>query len=218
MSVFESLLSKLADPSSLRYSPGTRTSSTPVSPVFSSSSASASTLENFTRTIRGYVHSSIPIPTSPSSPPSNSRVVAIGSSSRSSPRRDRASQQEFERDYELDNEEDNEYHRNSSKPQYHPVLQQLHTGRHSDLEVPSPGRQPMAMMGSSGLAQAMQRNIDTDPKEAIIWARWDTLHERYAFPLLALAFLMSRIMQAAANCWLLLRIASLGLHKSLFSG
>jgi hypothetical protein len=185
MSVFESLWNKLADPSSLRYSPGTRTSSTPVSPIFSTSSASASTLENLTRTIRGYVHSSIPIPTSP---PSNSRVVAIGTSSRLPPRQDRASQQEFERDYELDNEEDNEYYGDDSKPHYHPVLQ-LSAGHHSDLEVPS-GRQPMAMMGSSGLAQAMQRNIDTAQKpppgqvEAIIWARWDVLHERYAFPFL----------------------------------
>jgi len=189
MPVFESLLSKLTDPSSFRYSAGTRTSSTPVSPIFSTTSASASTLENLTRTIRGYVHSSVLVPSSPSSPPSNSHVVAIGTSSRAPPRQDRASQQEFERDYELDNEEDKEFYGNSSKPPHHPVLQQHHSGRHSDLEVPS-GRHPMATMGSSGLAQAIQRNIDTDPKsppdqaEAIIWARWDVLHEQYVFPFL----------------------------------
>ena len=186
MSVFKGLLNKLADPSSLRYSPGTSTSSTPVSPVYASSSASASTLENLSRTIRGYVHSSIPIPTSP---PSNS--CAIGGTASGSPsRQDRVSQQEFERDYELDNEEDNDYYDNSSKRNHHTILH--HETNSGNVKVPSPDRQLTVMMGSSGLAQAMQRNLDADSKspsdqvEAITWARWDVLHERYAFPLLNL--------------------------------
>jgi hypothetical protein len=205
MSVFKSLLSKLANPSSLPYSPGTRTSSTPVSPTYASTNTSASTLENLSRTIRGYVHSSIPIPTSPSS---ISRAVSIATSSGS-----RASHQEFERDYELDNEEDYEYYGNSKRH---------HEPNSGNVDVPSSGRLVKVAMGSSGLAQAMQRNIDVDPKppsdqvETIIWARWDVLHERYASRFYSPASLISRILQATADCWLLLRIASLGLHRSLF--
>lgn len=185
MSIIESLFSKLANTSSSRYSPGTRTSSTPVSPIFAATGPSVSTLENLTRTIRGYVPSSIAISTSPSSPPSNLRGVDVGLV-RS---RQTAGQQEFERDYELhsdDGEEEEEYYNHAGEGSHYPVLHQPRVVLPSeDVEASSDG-QRTAMMGRSGLAQAMQRNVEdhqklpSDEDEAIIWASWNVLQERYA--------------------------------------
>jgi hypothetical protein len=188
MSIFENLLSKLADPSSLRHRPGTRTSSTQVSPTFATSSASASTLENLTRTIRGYVPSSIAIPPSPSIALSNSRglgVGLIGTSSSPPSHEDHpraVSQQEFEREYELHDEEDNEYYVNEGNRHSRDAT------AYENVDVPASSRQFTVTKGSSGLAQAMQRNIDNPPEqvETIIWARWDDLHDQYAFRFLIL--------------------------------
>ena len=151
-----------------------RTSPTPVSPIFTTSSA---TFENLSRTIRSYGPSSVASPTFPTSPPSNMRGVGV--TWNYSPRRGHqaAGQQTFERDYELQDEEDTEYY---GQPRA--------ASHYENVDATTLGGQPTMSMGSSGLSQAMQRNTHAktspDQAEAINWARWDVLNERYDFRLL----------------------------------
>ncbi|KAF8952387.1 hypothetical protein BDZ97DRAFT_1930866 [Flammula alnicola] len=98
------------------YTPSSGASSVVISPTHSRYNSSPSTLENLSRTIRGYVPSNvhIPIPIAAPSPPLVSRPVSFGlfsgSPAASQSRRRVVSQQEYERDYERDAEDATDYY------------------------------------------------------------------------------------------------------------
>jgi len=181
MSIFRILVNKLTDTTPYS-SPTPRTAPTPISPIFPNSGTS--TIENFTRTIRGYV----PSISSGSSPTVSRPASFIGNLPSTAtfrpPSRDHrrvVSQQEFERDYELHDDGENQYYFDGC---HHLASQHIPS-------VPcAPAREGRSTLGggASGLAQAMQRSGNAQPTsdqaEAISWARWDILHDRYIFALL----------------------------------
>ena len=165
-------------------SPTPRSVSTPISPIFSNP-GTLSTIDNFTRTIRGYV------PAIPSSPAVSRPASIIGNlpgpATFRPPSRDHrrvVSQQEFERDYELPDDSGNQYY----------DFDDHHHFAHASQNFPSvpyaPAREGRSTLGNgaSGLAQAMQRSGNAHPQslstsdqaEAILWARWDILQDQYA--------------------------------------
>jgi hypothetical protein len=158
----------LADTSFLSYSLGTRSSSTAVSPIL----ATGSTLENLSRAIRGYVPFPIAVATT-QFPSSDSRGadIILRSPSSSPPSR----QCRLRAGLELHEE----YYNNSDSRLPHTIRDEA---SHSEgVGASSSDGQFSVTMGSSGLAQAMQRNIgihSKQPSDQITWARWDVLYER----------------------------------------
>jgi len=185
MALFSALLSKFSDSES--YSSYGSPSASP-SPLPPTSNSASTTLEALTRTIRGYVPSSmaIPVPNAAPSPPLVSRPIVSRFTSPVQPQphhalRQPLVRQEYERDYE--------------HAGVHGGGDEYYGYGYGHSRSMSTGSYPTSPTSPapSGLTQALSRGrpvhgrpqpvFESPPlpeAELITWSNWDSLHDRYA--------------------------------------